>query len=68
MKNQSVNITFIVNESFFFDDGRTIFCGVIDNKIDRIPPGIYNLVIDGQTIQEIHIENEMIPKKLSDSD
>lgn len=63
--NTNLQITFNVLDFFSLSDGSTVFTGELANDINRIPPGEYLLTVDGNTLQEINISSEMIPRKLA---
>jgi hypothetical protein len=48
----------LVKDLFRFSDGRTVFAVLPDKPTQLIEPGLYDLVIEGQSIDSIRIEGE----------
>lgn len=57
-----------IDDAFRFEDGRTVFVGIVASSHTFVTPARCDLIVDGQVIQRVTLEGEMLPAKRSASD
>ncbi len=53
----------LIDESFHLQDERTVLLGRVTSGPDYIPTTVCLLEVDGEVVQELTVEGEMLPKK-----
>lgn len=52
-----------IDDAFAFEDGRTVFVGIVTTSRGYVAPLRCDLIVDGQVIQQLTLEGEMLPAK-----
>jgi hypothetical protein len=60
MTTHSDSFVMKIDEVFRFEDGRTIFVGVVETPSTRVDPRTCELLVDGRIIQVLKVEGERL--------